>query len=42
MSIKKVKKEVKILLTPQDKFHLMAKKNKMLVKLKETFNLELI
>jgi hypothetical protein len=42
MPVKKVKKEVKILLTPIDSFHLMAKKNKMLVKLKETFNLDLI
>ena len=42
MSTKETKKEKERLLTPCDKFILMAKKNNKLVKLKEVFKLKLV
>jgi hypothetical protein len=37
-----MKKDKKKLLTPQEEFIKMAKKNKLLLRLKKEFNLELI
>jgi hypothetical protein len=43
MQVKKVKdKPNKLLLTPIDKYHIMAKKNKKLDELRKTFNLQLV